>query len=111
MTNAPFEQQGVWLCNPPYGVRLSDQKTLEVLYPELGGLLKQHFVGWRAYFFTGDQRLPNLIRLAPTKRTPLYNGALECRLYEFVMTEGRPTRKQLIKTSGTPPTNPNEGKS
>jgi putative N6-adenine-specific DNA methylase len=93
---APFSS-GIWLSNPPYGVRLSDQKTLEMLYPRLGDLLKQHFANWKAYFFSGDQRLPKLIRLAPTKRTPLFNGALECRLYEFVIQEGRPTRKQLLE--------------
>lgn len=91
---APFNQ-GIWLCNPPYGVRLSDQKALEQLYPQLGDTLKQFFAGWKAYFFTGDQRLPKLIRLSTTKRTPLYNGALECRLYEFIMMEGRPKRKEL----------------
>ena len=111
LLTAPFEK-GVWLCNPPYGVRLSDQKALEELYPELGTLLKQHFPGWRIYFFTGDQRLPKLIRLAPTKRIPLFNGALECRLYEFVMMEGRPKLKQLQMNAGEKPLpTPNEDKS
>ncbi len=33
-------------------------------------------------------RLPKLIHLAAAKRMPLYNGALECRLFEYKMVEG-----------------------
>jgi putative N6-adenine-specific DNA methylase len=50
--------------------------------------LKQRFSGWRAYIFTGDLRVPKLIGLAPSKRTPLFNGPLECRLYEFQIVSG-----------------------
>lgn len=84
---APAET-GVLLLNPPYGVRLSRPEELDGLYPQLGDWLKKRFAGWRAYIFTGDMRLPKLIGLAPSKRLPLYNGALECRLYEFVIVSG-----------------------
>ena len=50
--------------------------------------LKQRFAGWRCYIFTADLRLPKLIRLEPARRTPLWNGALECRLYEFDIVAG-----------------------
>ena len=56
--------------------------------PKLGDALKQRFSGWRAYIFTGDRELPRLIRLSASKRTPLFNGAIECRLYEFKMVAG-----------------------
>jgi putative N6-adenine-specific DNA methylase len=36
--------------------------------------------------------LPKLIGLKPSKRTPLYNGAIECRLYRFEIVAGRPLR-------------------
>jgi 23S rRNA G2445 N2-methylase RlmL len=39
--------------------------------------------GWTAYFFTGDLRLPKLIISRSTRRTPLMNGAIDCRLFEF----------------------------
>lgn len=89
---APAEQ-GVMLINPPYGVRLSQRDELETFYPKLGDWLKQRFAGWRAYIFTGDSRVPKLIGLAPSKRIPLFNGALECRLYEFKIVQGS-MRKQ-----------------
>ena len=84
---------GVMVMNPPYGERMGSEEELERFYPRLGDALKQRFAGWRCYIFTADLRLPKLIRLAPSARTPLWNGALECRLYEFRMVEGRPTRR------------------
>lgn len=84
---APAEA-GVLITNPPYGVRLGDDAELASFYPKLGDRLKQHFPGWRAYIFTADLRLPKLIGLAPSRRTPLFNGALECRLYEFKIVAG-----------------------
>ena len=81
---------GILLANPPYGVRLADQEALAALYPLLGDALKQRFAGWTAYFFTGDLRLPKLIHLKVARKTPLFNGAIECRLFEFPMVSGRP---------------------
>ncbi len=79
---------GVIVTNPPYGVRLGTQDELAQFYPKLGDALKQKFSGWRAYIFSGDRELPKLIHLAASKRTPLFNGALECRLYEFKLVAG-----------------------
>ena len=64
-------------------------------YPKLGDVLKKHFSGWRAYLLSADMRLPKLIRLAVSKRTPLFNGALECRLFEYKMVEGGMRKKKL----------------
>jgi putative N6-adenine-specific DNA methylase len=79
---------GVMVANPPYGERLGSADELAAFYPQLGDALKRNFAGWRCYFFTADLRLPKLIRLQPSRRTPLFNGALECRLYEFEMVSG-----------------------
>ena len=79
---------GVLVANPPYGVRLSDMSELRDFYPRLGSALKAHWAGWRCYFFIGDPELPKGVRLKASKRTPLFNGAIECRLYEFAMVAG-----------------------
>jgi putative N6-adenine-specific DNA methylase len=84
---APAET-GVMVMNPPYGVRLGDEAELAELYPKLGDLLKQKFAGWSVYIISADSNLPKLIRLAASRKTPLYNGALECRLYEYKLVEG-----------------------
>jgi putative N6-adenine-specific DNA methylase len=85
---------GIIVTNPPYGVRLGEQQALAEFYPKLGNVLKKQFSGWRAYLLSADMRLPKLIRLAASKRTPLYNGALECRLFEYKMVEGGMRKKK-----------------
>ena len=85
---------GVIVANPPYGVRLGDKNELADFYPKLGDALKQKFTGWRAYILSADRDLPKLIRLAASRRTPLFNGALECRLYEFKLVAGSMRRKK-----------------
>lgn len=87
-TEAPTEEPGVLIANPPYGERIGEQEELAAFYPQLGKVLKEQFAGWNCYLFTGDLRLPKLMRLKPSRKTPLYNGALECRLYEFKMVAG-----------------------
>ena len=84
----PPAEAGILVTNPPYGVRLGEQEELVAFYPRLGDALKQHFPGWRAYILTADLRLPKLIGLVASRRTPLFNGALECRLFEFKMIRG-----------------------
>ncbi|MBY0579487.1 MAG: class I SAM-dependent RNA methyltransferase [Burkholderiales bacterium] len=79
---------GIIVTNPPYGVRMGEGDELAALYPRIGDALKKKFSGWNAYFFTADMRLPKLIRLSTSRRIPLYNGALECRLFEYRMVEG-----------------------
>lgn len=79
---------GVLITNPPYGVRLDELDRLAEFYPQIGNTLKKNYAGWDCYFFTGDLRMPKLIRLKPSRKVPVYNGAIECRLYEFKMISG-----------------------
>ncbi len=84
---APAEA-GLLVTNPPYGVRIGEKEKLAEFYPQLGTLLKQKFAGWKAFIFSGDPDLARLIRLKPSRKTVLFNGALECRLYEYRMVAG-----------------------
>ncbi len=90
----PPAPQGILVANPPYGERMGDLEALAELYPRLATVLKQRFAGWTAYFFTADTRLPKLMRLKPSRKIPLYNGPLECRLFEIRLVAGshRPAR-------------------
>lgn len=92
---APPARFGVMVVNPPYGVRLAGEQVLADFYPRLGDALKSRFAGWRCYIFSADPELPKRIRLKATRRTPLFNGPLECRLYEYRVIAGsmrRPAR-------------------
>ena len=84
----PPADNGVLVANPPYGVRIGEEEVLSALYPKMGEALKRKFSGWNTYFLTNDLTMPKGMRLTPSKRTPLFNGALECRLFEIKMVAG-----------------------
>ncbi len=87
---------GVILTNPPYGVRLESAEALDNFYPKLGSALKHNFPGWTAYVFTGDPELTKRMGLKPARRIPLFNGSLECRLYEIRLVAGTMRRNAAI---------------
>ncbi|MEO8137985.1 MAG: class I SAM-dependent RNA methyltransferase, partial [Betaproteobacteria bacterium] len=91
--------EGLIVTNPPYGVRLGADDDLRALYAAFADTLKRNFAGWRAYVLCGELALMKSIRLAPSRKIPLHNGALECRLVEYRLIAGS-NRKS---TSGEPP--------
>jgi putative N6-adenine-specific DNA methylase len=86
----PPVAEGILVANPPYGERLGEAASLAAFYPKLGDALKRRFAGWQCWFLSADVELPKRIGLKPARKIPLYNGALECRLYGFPMVAGRP---------------------
>lgn len=86
------EKWGVLVSNPPYGVRLT-QADMAAFYQTLGDNLKRHFAGWNAYLLSADPELAKGIGLKASRRTPLFNGPLECRLYEYRIVSGQMRRK------------------
>lgn len=121
---SPFgdmKKTGVIVFNPPYGERLelkggrgdqepekksrgardplpkniSDPEFVEFL-AQYGRHIKDHFDGWQMDVLTADMGLPGQLRMKETKRTPLFNGAIECRLFRFEL------RKSFIKTTNAP---------
>ena len=79
---------GIMVANLPYGERMGELDELAELYPKLGDALKKKFGGWTAYLFTADKAILKMMRLSPSKRTPLFNGAIECRLLEYKIVSG-----------------------
>lgn len=88
LESSPPAARGIMVMNPPYGERLGSMESLASFYPLLGAVLKKRYANWIAFILTADLRLPGLMRLKPARRTPLYNGALECRLFEFRLVSG-----------------------
>ena len=61
---------------------------------QFGQHLKDDFGGWSVFVLTADMALPGQLRIKESKRTPLFNGPLECRLFKFEMHQKRPAIKQ-----------------
>lgn len=71
-----------WIVtNPPYGERLSEDDA--DLWPQWATHLKRHYGGWQLNVITSDLDFPKRLRLKARRRHPLYNGDLDCRLFQF----------------------------
>ena len=75
-------EHGVFICNPPYGERLSDQKHCRDLYHELN-LLKQRHPSWRLCAISSDPAIERSYGRKASKKRRLYNGRLECVFYIY----------------------------
>lgn len=74
--------RGIIVTNPPYNERVSI--PIEH-WRAIGATLRHHFGGWHVYLLTSDRGLPGQLGLRESRKTPLFNGAIECRLFEFTM--------------------------
>lgn len=90
--------QGLLIANLPYGGRLdADDPNLANVYKEIGDTLKKQFTGWRAALLVAVDSPWKSIGLKPSRRIPILNGSIECRLLIFDLYAG--SRKAA--TSGT----------
>ncbi|MGC4114337.1 MAG: bifunctional 23S rRNA (guanine(2069)-N(7))-methyltransferase RlmK/23S rRNA (guanine(2445)-N(2))-methyltransferase RlmL [Myxococcales bacterium] len=95
------EKPGLFVVNPPYGERLSEDASVEPLYRRIGDTLKQKFTGWDGYVFTGNLVAAKKVGLKPERKHVLFNGAIECRLLHFPIS--------LEKPKPPPPPEPGSG--
>ena len=84
----PSSRRGVMLLNPPYGERIEAAGVAgglgaDAFYERLAAHWKTHFGGWTAWVLTPDRELPRRLRLQASRRVPLFNGPIECRLLRF----------------------------
>jgi putative N6-adenine-specific DNA methylase len=92
----PTEQPGLLIANPPYGERIgvrgdrqqAPDELAVAFFSTFGSTLKSRFAGWTACLYTADLSLPRMLRLKESKKTPFFNGAIECRLFRFEMVAG-----------------------
>ena len=99
----PCETPGVMLLNPPYGERIevagvagANRGGREEAQVEDGGEFfnrlsahwKKNYPGWSAWVLSPDLKLPSKMRLKESRRVPMWNGPIECRLFRFDMVKG-----------------------
>ena len=111
----PGDTPGLMLVNPPYGERidtagvagssrqgrpapsvpshaapLAGRESGQVqdggdFFLQLASHWKKHYAGWRAWVLTPDLKLPGRMRLKESRKVPMWNGPIECRLFRFDM--------------------------
>jgi putative N6-adenine-specific DNA methylase len=57
-------------------------------FNQLAAHWKKNYSGWTAWMLTPDLKLPSRMRLKETRRVPMWNGPIECRLFRFDMMKG-----------------------
>jgi putative N6-adenine-specific DNA methylase len=55
-------------------------------FNQLAAHWKTHYAGWSAWLLTPDLKLPGKMRFKESRRVPLWNGPIECRLFRFDLT-------------------------
>jgi putative N6-adenine-specific DNA methylase len=106
----PVEGGGVIMLNPPYGERIavggvagagrpgaretaqSSEEDGSDFFPQLATHWKKNYAGWTAWVLTPDLKLPRQMRLKESRRVPMWNGPIECRLFRFDMVAGSARR-------------------
>ncbi|PAX17903.1 RNA methyltransferase [Vandammella animalimorsus] len=102
----PCAQPGILLLNPPYGTRIdaagSAGRNLQArkqvgfsarefssdddgaaFFAQLAAHWKSHYGGWTAWLLSPDMKLPGKLRLKESRRVPMWNGPIDCRLFRF----------------------------
>ena len=99
---------GTIVMNPPYGERIeakgrgsrgtAGRETAVVearpdagaadFFAQLAAHWKRHYSGWTAWVLSPDMKLPGAMRLKESRRVPMWNGPIECRLFRFDMVAG-----------------------
>ena len=124
----PVAQPGIILLNPPYGERIAaagsfgrnarermgqvhmrgrEQAQTEDggdFFQQLATHWKRHYSGWQAWMLTPDLELPGKMRLKASRRVPLWNGPIECRLLRFDLVAGSARRPRAGTAEGDRPT-------
>jgi putative N6-adenine-specific DNA methylase len=114
----PPAERGVMVINPPYGERIdpkgsrggervdphghrserhgprNSREDFEggsdpgVFFSQLAAHWKRHWAGWNAWVLSPDMKLPQALRLKESRRVPMWNGPIECRLFRFDLVAG-----------------------
>lgn len=79
----PPTDNGILICNPPYGKRLGNAQELGAFYKLLGDVFKQRFKGWTAYVLSGNRELAKQIGLRTARRMSVYNGSIPCVFWKY----------------------------
>ena len=115
----PCEAPALMLVNPPYGERIEaggvagaaslargGREVGQVedggeFFSQLASHWKKSYAGWRAWVLTPDLKLPGRMRLNESRRVPMWNGPIECRMFRFDLMAG--SARKPAADAGQPP--------
>ncbi len=126
----PCDAPGLMLLNPPYGERIAaagqagrnaQERAAErargaavgreaahtddggEFFAQLATHWKKNYAGWQAWMLTPDLKLPGKMRLKESRRVPMWNGPIECRLFRFDLVAGSARGPRAANAPGASP--------
>jgi len=104
----PPAPSGIMLVNPPYGERIQSGGVADAedFFNRLAAHWKKHYAGWSAWVLSPDLQLPSRMRLKESRRMPMWNGPIECRLFRFDMVAGSARTARAPDHPPSPPQAP-----
>ena len=119
----PTDAPGILLLNPPYGERIeaagiagrgrvgreraqmpgADAESGADFFTQLAAHWKKNYAGWTAWVLVPDAKLPSRMRLKESRRIPMWNGPIECRLFRFDMVAGSARGPRAAQEEGDAP--------
>lgn len=76
------DKYGFIITNPPYGERLEDIKSVELLYKDMGKAFST-LDTWSFYILTAHEGFEKLFGRKADRKRKLYNGMLKTDLYQY----------------------------
>ncbi|BBO32684.1 class I SAM-dependent methyltransferase [Lacipirellula parvula] len=90
---------GCVITNPPYGVRMGEEAEIEELYRSIPNVLRR-LKTWSHFILTAHPDFERLVGQQSDKRRKLYNGRLQCNLFQFFGPKPPRRKDGVAKTSG-----------
>ena len=84
--------EGILICNPPYGERMMEQHSAQRLYAALCRHLK-FADGWKKFVITSEPEFEHYFGKRADKKRKFYNGKIKCDYYMFTDPRRKDKRK------------------
>jgi putative N6-adenine-specific DNA methylase len=89
---------------PRFGARdIAQTEDGGDFFAQLASHWKKNYAGWTAWMLTPDLKLPSRMRFKESRRVPMWNGPIECRMFRFDLRAGSMRNKP---TEGNGPAQP-----
>jgi len=91
---SPYEDayddgDGARMDTPRFGARdIAQTEDGGDFFAQLASHWKKNYPGWTAWMLTPDLKLPSRMRFKESRRVPMWNGPIECRLFRFDLRAG-----------------------
>ena len=85
LTKPTTEHGGALILNPPYGLRIGDEKKVLSLWVDMGKVLHEQFIGddnWKTVIICPDASHEKALHVPVKKRLKLKHGGLDAMLLE-----------------------------